>query len=448
MTAEVFDWENEKHKVSKRRVVSSEEEVTEDSVALAFSHRFGESLKYDHHAGSWYQWDGARWKRNETKLAFHFCRQVCRQMANNAKGMLTAKAAGAVERLCQNDPMHAVTNSTWDADPLLLGTPDGTVDLKTGRLSTSNPAQHITRLTSCSPIDKPPERWLAFLDDATRGDKEMQTYLQRIAGYCLTGLTTEHSLFFIYGPGGNGKSVFLNVLVHILNEYAAPAPMDTFTKSKFNGHPTELAMLKGPRLVTASETEEGKAWAESRIKSLTGGDAITARFMRQDFFTFTPQFKLLFAGNFQPSVSSNDPAMRRRVNMLPFVNRPTKPDKDLEAKLLEEAPQILNWMIQGCLDWQSDGLARPKSVVEATKEYFMENDVLGRWLHENCSKSETAWELPTPVFKSWSEFARDNGEEVGTSVSLAARLKKIGISKGKVAGQAAYMGFSLNRKTI
>jgi len=129
------------------------------------------------------------------------------------------------------------------------------------------------------------------------------------------------------------------------------------------------------------------------------------------------------------------------------VNRPSRPDKNLEEKLLEEAPRILNWMIQGCLDWQSDGLARPKSVVEATHEYFMENDTLGRWLQENCSKSEGAWELPTPVFRSWSEFAKNNGEEAGTSVSLAARLKKVGISKGKVGGQPAYLGFSLKRQS-
>jgi putative DNA primase/helicase len=325
----------------------------------------------------------------------------------------------------------------------MLGTPDGVVNLKTGEAGMAQPNQYITRLTAVSPEKGEPTLWLSFLDDATRGDKEMQTYLQRIAGYCLTGSTIEHSLFFIYGSGGNGKSVFLNLLVHILGEYAAAAPMDTFTKAKFNGHPTELAMLKGPRLVTASETEDGKAWAEARIKALTGGDPITARFMRQDFFTFNPQFKLLFAGNFQPTVSSNDPAMRRRVNMLPFVNKPTKPDKKLEDKLTKEAGKILNWAIQGCLDWQRDGLARPKSVIDATREYFIENDIFGRWLSEKCEKKEGAFEIPTAVFRSWANFAKENGEEAGTSVSFSAKLKKIGITKGLHLGVSSFLGFQL-----
>lgn len=444
MVGKVFDFEEEKKRVDRKREVQSDDaEISEDAVALAFSRQFGESMKYDHHAGAWYQWDGARWKRNEVKMAFHYARQLCRMMANGKKGMLTAKAAGAVEKLCQNDPAHAVTNAVWDADPLLLGTPDGIVDLRTGSMKPPNPKHNITRLTSCGPSSAPPERWLAFLDEATKGDKEMQIYLQRIAGYCLTGLTTEQSLFFIYGPGGNGKSVFLNVLVRILNEYASTAPMDTFTKSKFNGHPTELAMLKGPRLVTASETEEGKEWAESRIKGLTGGDPITARFMRQDFFTFTPQFKLLFAGNFQPTISSNDPAMRRRVNMLPFINKPKKKDKTLETLLMAEAPKILGWMVRGCLDWQKDGLARPKSVIDATKEYFVENDIIGRWLRDCAINDASAWELPMSLFRSWAEFAKANGEEPGTSVGLSSRLKKIGISKGVRGGMDAYIGIRL-----
>jgi putative DNA primase/helicase len=235
------------------------------------------------------------------------------------KAICKASVAAGAESFCRADPQHAVTSEIWDADPWLLGTPKGTISLKTGKMHQPRPSDFITKLTGCVPDSREPVLWMRFLNDVTRGDEPMMTYLQRVAGYSLTGLTTEHALFFIYGPGGNGKSVYLNLLVHILGDYAANAPMDTFTSSKFNAHPTDLAMLKGARMVTASETEEGRAWAEARIKVLTGGDPITARFMRQDFFTYKPQFKLLFAGNHQPTLHGVDVAMRRRFNMLPFI---------------------------------------------------------------------------------------------------------------------------------
>src|SRR6266850_943776 len=140
--------------------------------------------------------------------------------------------------------------------------------------------------------------------------------------------------------------------------------METFTASLNDRHPTDLAMLRGARLVTASETEEGRAWAEARIKQLTGGDRIAARFMRQDFFQYSPEFKLLVIGNHKPTLHNVDDAARRRFNIVPFIFKPAKPDHKLEQKLLAEAPAILQWMIDGCLDWQNNGLIRPAVVLE------------------------------------------------------------------------------------
>ena len=164
-------------------------------------------------------------------------------------------------------------------------------------------------------------RWQRFLDQVTAGDQDLQRFLRRIAGYGLTGSTREHALFFFYGTGANGKGTFLNTLTAILGDYAKVAGMDTFTESHTDRHPTELAMLRGARIVAAQETEEGRRWAESRIKALTGGDPITARFMRQDFFTYTPQFKLLIAGNHKPGLRNIDEAIRRRFHLLPFTVR-------------------------------------------------------------------------------------------------------------------------------
>ena len=201
-------------------------------------------------------------------------------------------------------------------------------------------ADGITKLTAVAPAptaDCP--RWLAFLDETTGGDADLIRFLQQWCGYCLTGETREHALVFVHGGGGNGKSVFLNTITRIMHDYATTAAMDTFTASKFDKHPTDLAMLRGARLVTASETEEGRAWAEARVKQMTGGDPITARFMRQDFFTFFPNFKLFIIGNHKPVLQNVDDAAKRRFNIVPFTRKPEKPDRELETKLAGEWPE-------------------------------------------------------------------------------------------------------------
>ena len=257
--------------------------------------------------------------------------------------------------------------------------------------------------------------WMQFLNEATNGDKDLQHFLQQIAGYCLTGITREHALFFLYGPGGNGKGVFVNTLAHIMGDYGIASAMDTFTASRHDRHPTELADLAGARMVTASETEEGRAWAESRIKALTGGDPIKARFMRQDFFQYQPEFKLMFLGNHKPVLNNVDEAARRRFNIIPFTHNPTTPDQRLEDKLQAEHGLILGWMINGCRDWQEHGLQRPAIVVEATSEYFDEQDLFQQWLDE-CTepKSERIGEPTARLYASWKKYAERAGDGAGS----------------------------------
>lgn len=419
--------------------------VSEDAIAIAFTENHGSTMRFDHDAGKWFQWSTTHWRALKIPAAFHYARVIGRQLGAGKTQHCKAGVAGGAERFARADPTHAVTGDVWDRDPWLLGTATGTINLKTGKMHSPRPEDGITKLAGCCPDSKPPTLWLKFLHDATQGDAEIMTYLQRIAGYCLTGLTTEHSLFFIYGPGGNGKSVFINLLVHILGDYAISAPMDTFTSSKFNSHPTDLAMLKGSRLVTASETEEGRSWAEARIKALTGSDPITARFMRQDFFTYQPHFKLLFVGNHQPTLNSVDAAMRRRINMLPFIFKPPSPDHMLEEKLKLEAPRILGWALRGCIDWQKDGLARPGAVAVATDEYFEDQDVFGGWLDERCELATSFWEVPSLLFKDWATFAKAAGEDPGTMVGLSGRLKKAGFRPKKSNGTRFYQGLRLRR---
>ena len=205
----------------------------------------------------------------------------------------------AVERLAKADRHHAAIADQWDADPWLLNTPSGVVDLRTGEIRDHRLDDYMTKITAVAPAGECP-LWRSFLHRITKADTELQAFLQRFAGYCLTGITREHAMAFGYGTGANGKGTFLNTISGLLASYAAVAPMDAFTASPTDRHATELAMLRGARLVTAQETEDGRRWAESRVKALTGGDPITARFMRQDFFTYQPQFKLFVAETTSP----------------------------------------------------------------------------------------------------------------------------------------------------
>ncbi|WP_376100510.1 phage/plasmid primase, P4 family [Roseomonas sp. CCTCC AB2023176] len=336
-------------------------------------------------------------------------------------------ASRGVERFARADPALAVTLEEMDRDPYLLATPGGTVDLRTAKMRLARPGDMITRMTAVAPSTAtPPDRWLRFLDEATGRDDALIAFLQRWCGYCLTGDTKEHALFFGYGDGGNGKGTFVNNVAGIMGDYAVNAAMDTFTASQGSRHPTDLAMLRGARIVTASETEEGHAWAESRIKAMTGGDPITARFMNRDFFTYTPAFKLTIIGNHKPVLKNVDAAARRRFNIVPFTRKPVVVDKDLPDALRAEWPAILAWMIEGCLAWQREGLNPPPSVRIATADYFQAQDSFGRWLAECCEMdpSGVTSARPGALLGSFNRWCEANGEPATDNRRLRGMLEK------------------------
>lgn len=398
--------------------------LTEDGVALAFAKRFRNKLRFCHTAGRWYQWEGARWRREETKLAFDWARATCRKIASEnpkssaAKSMSRASSAGGVERFAQADRAFAVTADAWDRDNWLLGTPGGTVDLRTGAIRKASPVDMITRQTAAAPLpldefepSRHCPRWLAFLDHAAGGDAECIRFIQQWAGYSLTGDTREESLLFVHGPGGSGKSTAINTLADAMGDYAVNVATETITASKYDRHSTELARLHGARMARASETEAGRAWAESRLKALTGGDTITARFMRCDDFEFKPAFKLTIIGNHAPRIVNVDEAMRRRFNVLPFTHPPQKADSSLKDALEAEWSGILSWAILGCLDWQRHGLVRPAIVIQATESYFAEQDTFALWLEASCELGRGLAATMADLSQSFRGFAFQAGDE-------------------------------------
>jgi len=426
--------------------------VSEDAAAQVFAAKYGGRLAYCHDHGKWFEYDGNIWRIVRTPLAFHYARELARKLAASSpsgSGLKKAKFASAVEQFCRADPVFAKTSDFWDRDTFLLGTPSGTVDLKTGRLRPAMQSDNITKSTAVAPEDfEDCPVWQSFLMEATGQDEGMIRLLQQVAGYALTGDISEQSLFFIWGPGGAGKGTFLNTIQAIMGEYAKTAAMETFAARKHAQHSTELAMLRGARLVTASETEEGAAWAEARIKQLTGGDVIAARFMRQDFFEFLPQFTLVIVGNFKPTLRTVDEAMKRRFNIIPFTHIPTKKDKKLPEKLRAEFPAILRWMINGCLDWQENGLVRPQSVLDATEEYFEDQNTMQQWLDQDCRVemgNRYITETVASLFESWTKYARSNAVEAGTSKSFKPAMERLGFKYHRPACGRSFMYVALKR---
>jgi len=318
-----------------------------------------------------------------------------------------------------------------------------TVNLMTGDQYPPSAKDYMTKITAVMPAGNC-QMWRGFLDRVTDGDIELQAYLQRVAGYCLTGHTSEHAIFFLYGTGANGKSVFMNTLVGIMGDYAVTAPMETFVESRQDRHPTELAMLRGARLVTAAETQAGRHWNEARIKALTGGDRIPARFMRGDFFEFVPTFKLMIAGNHKPSRRNIDEAIRRRLHLIPFTVTIPQAERDLnlEEKLRGEWPGILQWAIEGTLEWRCGGLSPPAAVLEATDEYLNAEDDIGSWLGECCLEQADAQETSSALYGSWKGWAEQTGKigGAGSQKAFSQALEDRGIPKEHRRTGAVFFG--------
>lgn len=433
-------------------------DLSHDALATDMgTHSFDNDARHVATWGKWLFWDGTRWQIDDRLDHLTRTRAYLRDRAEDLTGWAERKVAAldekegeklrvwakdqsrwlrnkitvaSVESLARSNPASVARSDAFDENRLLLGTPGGTVDLRTGDLRQAARGDMITKLTACAPTapGSRPEKWLTFLHEIFDGDADLVAFLQRAAGYALTGLTTEHKLLFLYGTGRNGKSVFLNTLTHIWGDYSRRAAAETFLNSAVEKHSTGLAGLHGARLVAGSELPVGKTWDESVIKDLTGGDRMTARFMRGDFFDFDPQMTLMIAGNNQPSFRGVDEAIRARVVLVPFLVTipPERRDKSLSDKLRAEGPQILRWAIEGALQWLDKGLNVPAKVAAASTEYMDDEDTLGQFLIDETATDPAGFVTTTDLHDRFKFWCDRQGLHPWTLHTLRKELKSRG----------------------
>lgn len=423
-------------------------ELSEDAIAQQFEYVHRGRVVYAHTFGHWLYYDPETgiWQVDRQEKIAHWIREFIRKLSRENRARWgKAAVIDAVARLVRRAPDIALSGLEFDADPDTLGTADGLYSLRTSERLAPDPGLRISKTTAVAPAPGTPKRWARFLQDTTGGDQALVEYLQRLCGYCLTGHTREESLEFIYGPGGNGKGVFMGTLLDIAGGYGRQASMDTFIRSRSDRHPADLADLQGARVVFAAESAEGARWDEQRVKMATGRDKISARFMRGNFFEYTPQFTLLIASNHKPRIGTVDAAWERRLHLIPFEQRPANPDPHLKDALRDEYPQILAWMIEGAEWWHREGLAPPERVTAATREYLVEEDVIGLWFGECCIADPTARIARSDLHNDYERWCGQMGHKASSMHKLTRWLKAHGFEQDRRKSDRPFIGMRLKK---
>ena len=431
--------------------------------------RFGDRIRYCKSLGAWFVWDGSIWKEDASGAIYRLAKTVPeiileepseddddakaqRQWSHNSEDL---KRINATIALTWSEPGIPVNADDLNGDPMLLCVKNGTVDLRAGTLRPHRQADLITKM---APVDYDPTaecpRFLAFLDRIMGGNQNLVGYLQRAIGYAITGDVSEHALFFFYGTGRNGKGTLLELFLALLGDYATTVDASLITAKRNDDHPTGLTDLDGCRFVPTVEVEDGKHLAEALVKKLTGGDRIKARRMRQDFYEFMPTHKIFLAANHPPEIRGLDEGIWSRVKLIPFsvFIPPEERVKDLREMLVrEEGPGILAWAVQGCLEWQRNGLQEPPEVMKATENYRTDMDTIAGFLAERCDtflEHETlktnARESKDALYKAYTIWANANGcESVLSSRKFGGEMQRRGYPLKESNGRCYRLGVTL-----
>lgn len=421
---------------------------SEDAVALAFVEERDE-YRFVPPWHRWLRWDGKRYREDSTGHVYERIRDLVRAHVQGGKAeRSTANASfvSGVERLLRTDQRIVLLPEQLDADPYALNTQTGIVDLRTGVVRSHDPKALCTRMANASIDDtRGADLWSEFLHGITQGDSDLAGYLQRVAGYCATGVTPEDVLVYLFGVGANGKGSFAEAVAHTLGDYAKMFPPEVLMESKGERHPTDLAQFMGVRFALTSEPGSNATWNDSRIKSLTGDTVISARFMRGDFFTFPRTHKTMVLGNHMPRLADVTHAIRRRVQMVPFrAVFPQTPGGGMRERLKAEAGgAILAWIVEGARLWHAAGTAPPKSVLDMTADYLSDQDLIGQWLDERCIREAAAFERSSDLHRNYSGWCEGQGLHPKSNVALSAHLVSAGFLKKATMVGKVFQGLKL-----
>ncbi len=419
----------------------------------------GQDLHYCYAWGKWLIWDGIRWVVDETGEIYRRAKHTTRMINVEAADCLdddqrrtlqkwayqseSRVRIDAMVRLAQSEPGIPVQPDDLDTNPWLLNVKNGVIDLRIGELLPHRREDLITKLasvaytpgTACPTFD-------AFLQRIMGGSRELIEFIRRAVGYSLTGDTGERVMFILHGTGANGKSTLLETLRALLGDYALRTPTRTLMTQRSDQIPNDVARLRGARFVSASESEESQSLAESLIKDVTGGDTISARFMRAEWFEFQPTCKIWLATNHRPVIRGTDQAIWDRIRLIPFAVRipDEERDKTLGARLVAERSGILNWALAGCLAWQRQGLGVPVEVRVATSSYQAEMDQIAQFLDDaplvQHANARIVFADLYTMYRSWAERA---GEYVLSKRAFSKRLTERGFAKDRGAQNVMYL---------
>jgi putative DNA primase/helicase len=425
-TREVEPPRKPKDKVTKELALLGE---TDTDNAQRFANRFGSKALYTPGRG-WLVFDGKRWRSDDVGQVVELAKTTARLIAAESAHLEsdTARAdrsgfakqslsRGSLDRMIElAKSLLAVEDARLDADPWLLNVENGTIDLQTGRREMHDPRDLLTKIAPVKANRRAKcPKFKKFLKRITGDDSRLARFIQKAAGYSLTGITTEQVLFFIYGKSGNnGKSTLVNLVREMLGDYGLHTPTETLLVKQYdNAIPADLARLDGARMVTAIEANFNRHLDEAKIKSMTGGEPITARFMRQNYFQFAPVLKLWLVANDQPRVRGTDEAFWRRVRVIPLTIKipETERDPNLSIKLRTELPGILAWAVRGCRKWQSSDLAMPDTVERATKGWKKEMDHLKRFVAEQLDIAPGIKVGASQLFGRYKQWCVQQGEQ-------------------------------------
>lgn len=420
--------------------------------AERFVDLFGENVRYCYTEKKWYFYNSMRWSVDNLGVILRMADKCVEAMKAEAKLYLQAdeESGGDMAKAFEKHMKSSRSNKSkkamlsevehhipilpiqMDRYKMALNTPSGIINLKNGDVKAHNPEYYFTKITSvdCAEAADCP-RWLAFLDDIFAGDKDLIRYIQKAVGYSLTGSTAEQCAFFLYGTGRNGKSTFIDVIRDVFGDYAANIQPETIMvkSSQSNAINSDIARLKGARLVTSVEPNEGVRLNEGLLKQLTGDDTVTARKLYSEEFEFKPEFKLWMATNHKPIIRGTDTGIWRRIHMIPFNVQISedKVDKNLTHKLKAEMTGIFKWCIDGCLMWQREGLQMPAAVLKSVREYRREMDVISAFIEDKCTLEGTV--QASMLYAAYASWADSNNEycmsNTKFSTELAKRFEKI-----------------------